>query len=161
MNVYSHSRKCEIDLHANGDIQMTLVRICVGIAAANRIYIGAAVLLLFHALGQTVSTLLKVHCRHFSPRVSAVQRAIIIYNRIYHVALVCRYITDPSSENSPAIEHLHFALVSVNTSVGAANCDFRFVLAVQRTSCGCAAGCPFARHAEGHRYLEHVLPAKE
>ena len=55
---------------------MALVRIGVGVAAANWIDLGTAVLLLLDALGQPRPALLEVHGRHFSPRVPAGQKRV-------------------------------------------------------------------------------------
>lgn len=58
-------------LQTDGDVQVALVRIGVGVATANWIDLVAAVLLLLDALGQPAPALLEVHGRHFSPRVAA------------------------------------------------------------------------------------------
>lgn len=55
----------------NGDIQMALVRISVGIAATNWIDFVAAVLLLLHALRQPRSTFFEIDARNLSSGISA------------------------------------------------------------------------------------------
>lgn len=69
---------------------MTLIRIGVRVAAANWIHVVPASLLLFHALGQPGSTLLKVHHRYLSSGLPAIEHL--------HFALVPVYAAVRSAD---------------------------------------------------------------